>query len=338
MFTNTYLLNLVQSTLVNQTLSVSSLVLTSKRIAAIHADYENLWWIEYELHDGSDLKNIANDFIWRFDKETINKIGPKYSKLWIEERKVNMFDSRCNVISTDNVFPFSVGAIESRRKSTQNQFQSLPRTDNMHTLDVYYTENKNSQARILLNKTIEELDRVLDRIRTRIFDYLVQLESELMRGNSLSNYFEKNKEFVTSMLTTIDNRFSEEFDKIDLHLNSGSGTDYSECLLDIRRILCHVADLVCPATNAPQLGSDGKTHKLTEDKYLNRLEFAIYEKVGKHTSTELLTSSLSEMCAKIENLNALSCKGVHSNVTEQEAYMCVTQLYLLMGEVIRILL
>lgn len=338
MYNNTYLLNLVQSTLSNQNLSVSYLALTSKRIATMRADLESLWWIEYELHDGDDLQGIANEFAWRFDKKSIDTIGSKFSKLWNDERTINEYDDRCNLISSDSVIPFSVGAIESRRKVNQNQFLSLPRTDNMHPLDVYYTEKENCQARILLNKTTEELDRVLDRIRTRLFDYLVQSESELMRGNGLSNYFEKNRNFVTSYLTKLDNKFSEELEKIDLHLNSNSETDYSECLLDVRRILCHVADLICPATNDPKIGSDGKTHKLTIDRYLNRIEFAIYEKVEKHTSTELITTSLSELCNKLEKLNSLSCKGVHSNVTEQEAYMCVTQLYLLLGELIRILL
>lgn len=321
----------------NKDSSVSSIILNCKRIALMRADIENQWWIEYELHDQNELKSIADEFAWRFDKQMIAEIGPKYSKLWIEERLVNKYDTKCNIVSSDMVLPLSVGGIESRRKANCYQLSSLPRTDNMHTLDVYYTEKENSQARIFISKAIEDLDIVLDRIRIRAFNYLVQMEAELMRGNSLSNYFDKNKEFVRTNLSQIDEGFNEEFDKIDIHLIDASRTDYSECLLDVRRVMCHVADIVCPASSEPKVGLDGKSHQLTADKYLNRIEFAICEKKVQHTSTNLIITNLSELYNKLENLNALSCKGVHADVTSEEAYMCVTQLYLILGELIRML-
>jgi len=331
-------LEIVRNALNNNNLPVSTIILNCKRVATMRADIENLWWIEYELHSGEELKDVAKEFLWRFGKDKIRELGPKYAKLWLEERQINKYDiSNCNIISSDNVLPFSIGGIEANRKADLNQFSSLPKTDNMHTLDVYYTENANSKARIFLSKTIEDLDRILDRIRTRAFDYLIQVEAELMRGNSLSQYFDRNKEFVTMSLGSIDHQILEELDKIDIHLFDATSTDYSESLLDVRRILCHFADIVCPPSDTPKIGSDGKQHNLKSDKYLNRLEFAVYEKAGKHTSTDLITSNLSELCTKLENLNSLSCKGVHANVTAEEAYMCVTQMYLMLGEMIRIL-
>lgn len=333
------LLEIVRNTLDNSKLPVSSIILNCKRVATMRADIENLWWIEYEMHDCGELKGIANGFIWRFDKQKIDEIGPKYSKLWLEERQINKYDvNTCNIISSDNVIPFSVGGIEANRKSDVNQFSALPQTDHMHAFDVYYTEQANSKARIFLFKVIEDLDRVLDRIHTRAFSYLVQVESELMRGNSLSRYFDSNKNFVKTSLGDFNAQISEELEKIDIHLEDASSTDYSECLLDVRRILCQIADIVCPPTEEPKIGSDGKSHNLKSDNYLNRLEFAIYEKAGKHTSTTFIASSLSELCRKLENLNNLSCKGVHANVKPEEAFMCVTQMYLLLGELIRILL
>lgn len=332
-----YLLQLVRDTLGNSSLSTSAVIRNCKRIATMRADYENLWWIECELHEIDEQKRVSDQFTWRFNPRKVSEIGPQYSRLWLEERQINKYDSNFNIVSHDNIIPFSVGRIEARIRDILNQSHSLPATVHMHTLDAYYTEQSNAKARMFIVQISEELEQVLNKIRTRAFDYLIDIEGQLMRGSQLANYFDENKNFVISELTEKDKSFQQEFDKLEDHFSNGTDIDFSEALLDVRRILSHFADIVCPPSAKPVKGNDGKEHKLTEDKYLNRIKFAIFQNRGKHTVTELLDANLTEMCNRLEKLNELSCKGVHSNVSREEAYQSVTQMYLMLGELIRML-
>ncbi|MFC2654840.1 MAG: hypothetical protein ACFN0J_09110 [Segatella salivae] len=86
----------------------------------------------------------------------------------------------------------------------------------------------------------------------------------------------------------------------------------------------------------PVTCSDGKRRVLTEDKYLNRISFVLFEKAGKHTHTELLNQSVEDLVKRIEKVNELSNKGVHNKVTEQEANQCVIIMYIVLGDLIRI--
>jgi hypothetical protein len=87
-----YLLELIRQVLSEKDSPVSALLLSCKRIATIRADVENLWWIEYELHDGDVLKDIANQFMWSFDRKKFDELETLYTKIWTDERQINQYE------------------------------------------------------------------------------------------------------------------------------------------------------------------------------------------------------------------------------------------------------
>ena len=83
-------------------------------------------------------------------------------------------------------------------------------------------------------------------------------------------------------------------------------------------------------------GIDGKERSLTDDKYISRLLQFVSEKISGKTSNELVLSQITDLGKKIDSLNSLASKGVHSNVYDFEVNQCIIQTYLTIGDILRI--
>ena len=321
--TEGYLLELVQCALSNantQNYLTNNLLKQAQRIATHRKDFINLWWILQELQGNPQgtFRRIDDTMKAKFVKEDYELYGKKYLMKWLEERSINELNPTGDIKKSDQVFPYSIYDIEDRIQTIENHRKSLVNTKGMHTLDVYYTEQNNAANRMFLNLQYEQFQNIVKRIRDRVIDYLIETEMQLMQGNTLSRYFENNKE------------------AIDSHMIKGTPIDYEEALLDIRKVLMLYANAICPPQADPVTCSDGKRRVLTEDKYLNRISFVLFEKAGKHTHTELLNQSVEDLVKRIEKVNELSNKGIHNKVTEQEANQCVIIMYIVLGDLIRI--
>lgn len=339
--TEGYLLELVQCALSNantQNYLTSNLLKQAQRIATHRKDFINLWWILQELQGNPQgtFRRIDDTMKAKFVKEDYELYGKKYLMKWLEERSINELNPTGDIKKSDQVFPYSIYDIEDRIQTIENHRKSLVNTNGMHTLDVYYTEHNNAANRMFLNLQYEQFQNIVKRIRDRVIDYLIETEMQLMQGNTLSRYFENNKEWVVNKLENIDINFNDYIKAIDSHMIKGTPIDYEEALLDIRKVLMLYANAICPPQADPVTCSDGKRRVLTEDKYLNRISFVLFEKAGKHTHTELLNQSVEDLVKRIEKVNELSNKGVHNKVTEQEANQCVIIMYIVLGDLIRI--
>ena len=84
-------------------------------------------------------------------------------------------------------------------------------------------------------------------------------------------------------------------------------------------MLCHYANVVCP-TSDETIDADGRKRKAKSSVCLNHIISALYQKVDKQISIELLDIGVTELWNKVEKLNALGIKGVRTKVTEDEAF------------------
>jgi hypothetical protein len=338
-----FLLRLVRSALErsnHKDYQTSSLLTEAKRIATLLTDTPTLWWIRQELEGdlNGTIRLIDNEFKQKFVFAEYKQLSITYSEVWIRERTITEYASDGSIVRKDGVFPCNIYDIESRISSLSQNHQMLPSTTNMHTLDAYFVERENTKAHTLLYLMTEQFKSIEAKIRDRVANYLINVEAQLMQGNILSRYFQQNIDFVTAELCKYNEDFKSHFEAIDNHLIRKTPIDYSEALLDIRRVMSLFADVVCPSQSNPVICSDGKKRSLNKDKYLNRISYTLFEKCGKHSSTELLNDNLSDLVTRIEKINILSCKGVHDDVSEMEARQCVIQMYAILGDLIRLTL
>jgi hypothetical protein len=73
---------------------------------------------------------------------------------------------------------------------------------------------------------------------------------------------------------------------------------------------------------------------LGEDRYLNRLDEFLLTRLGNSSSRDLLRSELSYLSAFARRLNDISSKGVHADVTPEEAKQGLLGLYMFLYNVI----
>lgn len=323
----------------NPSIKVSSLLQSAKRVALLRKDTLNLWWIALEFcsGDNGELKKINETMKSKFSADIYKSLSIKYMELWINERKIDQMDSELRVQKTDNIWAASIYDIETKISSLGCPEDYLVDTTGMHTLDVYYTEQENQKGKIILNFQKTQLETIVNRIRTRIENYLMEAEQDVLMGNSRSRYFDTCKNLVETTLGSLDKKFNEYFSAIEVHIGKDTLVDYEEALLDIRRILLLFADVICPARSEPVECQDGKKRTLSQDKYLNRISFVLFQKGGKHTSIDLLNQNLSDLSTRLEKINELACKGVHDEIKPSEANQCIAQMYLILSDIIRIL-
>ena len=99
-----------------------------------------------------------------------------------------------------------------------------------------------------------------------------------------------------------------------------------------RRLIRAVADELFPAQNKPYTKNDGNEIKVGKDHFLNRLK--AYVDSSRPDNREYLVKKidlLEDMYRKIpESIN----KGIHANITNEDAEMLVIYSYMILGEIL----
>jgi hypothetical protein len=89
---------------------------------------------------------------------------------------------------------------------------------------------------------------------------------------------------------------------------------------------------VFPAREEDWKDNSGKSRKVGAEQYKNRL-LAFLAETGKTGSRELVASELEHLAGRLDAIYEKTCKGVHVNVSEQEAALTVIHTYLFIGEI-----
>jgi hypothetical protein len=73
---------------------------------------------------------------------------------------------------------------------------------------------------------------------------------------------------------------------------------------------------------------------LGKDSYLNRLQEFIHREFSKSTSRELLDADLKNLSTYVRRIDSLASKGVHAEVSQEEAKQSLVCLYFFLYNVI----
>ncbi|MEV8143789.1 hypothetical protein [Specibacter sp. NPDC078709] len=195
---------------------------------------------------------------------------------------------------------------------------------------------ENEKIILMLETTSLARRQILERTKTFLFDYLLEAEAELARGQTFAGIFEEMRRFVDDSLTELAPAALDELRAGEERLLEGSAPALSQALMSCRRVLKALADVVYPSSVEPVVGTDGKVRKLGDDQYVNRLLAYAIERTGAHTAGEVFQAGLDALGRRLNALNALANKGVHAVVAAEEAQACFAQTYLLSAEILRL--
>jgi len=306
------------------------------RIARLRNDFINLWWLHWETIDIAEEKlfiKIIEEIFSHLTKETYNKYQEMYRYAWVEERE---FTLASGSKSEKKVMNKGVQEIELYIEHLETVAEGAHPPDGLHPVDLYFENQSATGVKHYALRLVREHKSILSRIRTRVHDFLSQTEKQVIFGQYLSAIFEKNIAYVDQKLSQICPDAQAKFASAYNRLNETNPESWAQSLTTCRRLLKSLADVLYPVPKDPVPGIDGKSHKLTDDKYIARLWQFIFEKLRSSTSGELLIANIQELGNRLDRLYNLTCKGPHADVNEFEVNQCFIQTYLLAGDILRI--
>ncbi|SRR5579871_1308497 len=173
-------------------------------------------------------------------------------------------------------------------------------------------------------------------IKSGIHGYVTDVYLAIELGDVAQNIFEKSREEVDRFIRAHCPQAAEQLLAINERLNEESSESRSAALTSCRRLLLTVADSLFPPQEQPFLDSKGKTRKVGPEEYKNRLLAYLDGVINSESNMALITSEIEHLSARLDAVNDKVCKGVHDNVSKDEARLAVIHTYLFLGEITRV--
>ena len=148
-------------------------------------------------------------------------------------------------------------------------------------------------------------------------------------GEIPSRQFNTIRDRVDNLLLDLCPEAIEKFMIAYERLASSSAEDWSHALTAIRRIFKSVADSLYPPREAPE-----GARKLGKDQYINRLWAFLDENAAAGSDKDLAKAHIDYMGAFLQKLNDKASKGVHAEVSYEEAVRAVLYTYLTLGDLL----
>lgn len=156
------------------------------------------------------------------------------------------------------------------------------------------------------------------------------LESRKVRNYgslNLHNMFEEHFQHLKRSFSRIDPKVAENIAEAAGRLGEATSESASQSALTCRRALKVFADAVFPPTDKHPSG-----RCLDDTHYVNRLWQYAADSLEAKEGREHLQSSLETLGKRIDRLNALASKGVHSTFEQQEAQRCLIETIFLLAD------
>jgi len=318
---------------------LSAVIRKCIRIARLRSDLVNQWWLEWELvpiHEGEQRLLALADIAPHLTKESYAYFRKRFLDLWVQERDFGRLGEHLEIYKGDSMVPKGVGEIELLQDHYSHLAEDAIAPDGLLPLDLYFVQKEQSETRYVARTLSHACAAILERIRNRVHEFLSQSEKQLMFGQIHADLFERNRQYVDLHLAELCPDALAKFVAAYNRLCEGGPEARAQALTSCRRLLKTLGDMLYPASDSPVLGADGEHRVLTEDQYVSRLWQYVFERVAQTKSGELLLAEVRETGNRLDRLYDLTCKGVHSEVSEFEVNQAVMQTYFLIGDLIRL--
>ena len=310
----------------NEAIPLSKSLKESARIARLRNDYENLYWILFELSTtGQRLarKEAALEVAPHFTKDEFALLHKKTLDRYLEERTPYPGQGSN---SDEHVLIFSVPEIELLLAEGDGVLLESAE----HKYSSY--DPQITDVRIMQHQT----RIILSRIAQRVHDFLSKTEREILTGQIKSNIFESNHEYVLEQLDSISPDLKEMLERAERLSFEDNFESRSHALTSSRRVLKGIADYLYPPTKNEVTCHDGKKRILGDSKYINRLIQYIYDRNRHKDSKKLMKEEILSLSNRLDKLNDLASKGIHAKVDQFEVSQCVMQLFVIISELMKL--
>ena len=181
-------------------------------------------------------------------------------------------------------------------------------------------------------KNVELLSALKAAIHGYVTDTLIAIEF----GDVAESIFDALRHDVDTFVRSHCPQAAEKLLAIAERMAEGTSEAYAEALTSCRRLLMTVADSVFPASGTDWIDGSGKPRKVGTDNYKNRLVAFIEGRLTSDGSRAILENELEHLCSRLDAVYEKVCKGVHADVSVEEARLAIIEGYIFVGEVARL--
>lgn len=173
-------------------------------------------------------------------------------------------------------------------------------------------------------------------IKSGIHSYAADVSLSLELGDLAESIFEAARVDVDKFVRANCPKAVEQLLAIADRMRESDKESLSAALTACRRILASVADALFPPRDEPYVDKSGKSRKVGTDFYKNRLMAYAESRMTSQSSLAILVGQLEHIGARLEAVYEKACKGVHADVTVEEARLTVIETYMFIAELARL--
>ena len=318
--------NKVLDGLEDETISISSGLKLCLKVARLTNDEENLKWLMYESGGYPRAKdgNIELDAF---------NIGSRHGRSYIEKGQKYIFLEL---------------ASELESKIASAKMQSNNFTTNGASIAGDYAViamNNLTNSVVTANKDLMSIisrsEKRLMILGNQYYDYALKKSIELSFGNISQSIFESYRDTINGYLSNVSKETLMKLQAIDESIKSDNSEVYSQTLTTCRRLYQELITNLFERVSPKVIGKlfktkSGKEIDVSGEHFNNKLSAIIETLEEKTVKNSLIGSSILYYLDWIENLTSLQSKGVHNDVSLEEARSCIIQTYIFTGEIINL--
>lgn len=308
----------------DNTITVTSALLLCLKIARLLNDTDAIMWLQYEY--GGYPRN-KNGYI---QKEAWQIAWGK-GRGYIEDGKELVFSEIASELEEKIAAQRSaVNNFTTQGASVSGEWAAVA----MNKL----TTTVSSSTGVLVRQ-IASSEKQLTILKSKYYDYALEKQIEISFGNVATTVFSEYRTRVENEFSKMSKENLLKLQAIEDKINSENPELYSQALTTCRRLFEGTAKELFEKY-FPEYGEkkyktkSGKEIDVSGEHYKNKLSAVIEKLEDKSPSKSMVGSNVIYLLDWIDNLTELQCKGVHHEVTRQDATRCIIQTYICLGDIL----
>ena len=293
----------------------------AKRLARLLRDQDAISWLDLEIRGYPENFNFSKLGSCYQYAAAGGRIDPTNDKYWPQ----SLPEIEAAVRAEEKALS-SMGMPSSFNPSAENYVASGA------TLQVFYAYQSALNAQ---KQAYNQVSQLRASLKSCIHAYVMETYMSLELGDMVGSLFEEARTEVDAFVRTHVPRAAEQLASISDRLREGTRESLSSALNSCRRLLADSADSVFPPNEGTYSNSAGNDHEVGQDDYKNRILAFLDQSHQTSDTSAIVRAQMDDLAARLDAVYELSCKGVHADVTPQEARLAVIHTYLVLAEIAR---
>jgi hypothetical protein len=299
---------------------IDSVLMKAKRLARLMRDTDAQHWLDLETSGYPSTFSFSELGTCRKYAAECGRVNEAESKFYIPSLPVFEANSESEHLLLATIKPTaSVSSVKNFLEKSATEALMATQLKHQASLKKNYAQSKS----------------IFVSLKAGIHNYATDMYLALEFGDVAQDIFEAARNEIDTFVRAHCPKAAEKIIAINEQMANGSSESRSAALTSCRRLLMTIADSLFPATEDVWKDSTGKVRKVGVEQYKNRLLAYIDARKQSDGSAAIVESELEFLAARLDAIYEKTCKGVHVDVSLEEARLAVIHSYLFIGEVAR---